>query len=165
MQTVYGAWTVCKSQFELYRWYSKYSCFSNNYSTTDKPSQILMSSDIEHSLFLPITKYKPNSGDDKICRIVISLKQAIANRNKFVDAYMTQLESLVDAKQSNLFNKFFNGISNCYLLIKLILLKHLCRSRVEFSQFRLWFCSCWSHANAYQCCGTVTLQYFAEFLA
>ena len=42
MSTVYGAWTVCKSKFELYRWNSKYYCFENNYSTADKPSQMFL---------------------------------------------------------------------------------------------------------------------------
>ena len=97
MNTVYVAWTVCKSKFELYRWNSKYSCFENNYSTTDKPSQILLSSDIEHPLLSPMAEYTRYSGVDKICRLVDSQEQAIPNWSKLVDAYMAQLESLVEA--------------------------------------------------------------------
>ena len=59
-----------------------------------------------------MTKYKHNSGDDKIRRLVESQEQEIANRSKIVDAYMAQLESRVEATKegSNLFNGFFRGI-------------------------------------------------------
>ena len=42
-------------------------------------------------------EYKRNSGDDKIRRLVDLKEQVIANRSKLVDAYMAQLESLVEA--------------------------------------------------------------------
>ena len=112
INTVYAAWTVCESKFELYRWNSKYACSCKNYSTADKPSQIIISSDSEHPLLSPMTKYKQSSGNDKIRLLIDSQEQAIANRSKLVDAYMAQLESLVEATKegSNLFNRFFNGI-------------------------------------------------------
>ena len=55
-----------------------------------------------------MTEYKRNSKDDKICRLVDSHKQTIANRSKLVDAYMAQLKSLVEAtkEKSNSFNEF-----------------------------------------------------------
>ena len=112
INTVYGALTVCESKFELYRWDSKYSCSDKIYSTDDKRSQIIISSDSEHLLMSPMTEYKRNSGDEKIRRLVDLQEQAIANRSKLVDAYMAQLEILVEAtnKGSNLFNVFFNRI-------------------------------------------------------
>ena len=55
-----------------------------------------------------MTEYKRNSGDDEIRRLVDSQQQAIANRSKLVNAYMAQLESLVEATKegSNLFTGF-----------------------------------------------------------
>ena len=95
INTVYGAGTVCESKFELYRWNSKYFCADKNYSTADKPSQIIISSDSEHPLLSTMTEYKRNSGDDKIRRLVDSQEQAISNRSKLVDAYIAQLEVLL----------------------------------------------------------------------
>ena len=111
---VYGVWTVCKSMFELYCWNSKYSYFGNKNMIADKPSKILLSFDIEHFLLSPMTEYKRNSGGDKIRRFFDLQEQAIANISKLVDAYMAQLESLVEATKegSNLFNGLLIGILN-----------------------------------------------------
>ena len=112
INTVYGAWTVSKSKFELYKWNFEYICNGQNYSIAKKPSQILLSPDIENSLLSPMTKYKRNNSDDKIRRLVESQEQQIANRSKLVDAYISQIERFFEAtkKGSNLFNRFFNGI-------------------------------------------------------
>ena len=129
INTVYGSWKVCKSKFELYRWNSEYICNGKNYSTAKHPSQILLSPDIENSLLSSMKEYKRNSGDDKIRRLVESQEQAFSNRSKLVDAYMAQLESLVEATKegSNLLNGFFNYIlkllpTNWANLIKTFLL-------------------------------------------
>ena len=83
-----------------------------NYSTADKQSQILLSFGSEHPLLSPITEYKQSSFNKKICRLVDSQDQAIANRSQLVDAYMAQLESLVEATEegSYLFNELLSGI-------------------------------------------------------
>ena len=80
----------------------------------DKPSKILLSFDIEHFLLSPMTEYKRNSCGDKIRRFFDLQEQAIANISKLVDAYMAQLESLVEATKegSNLFNGLLIGILN-----------------------------------------------------
>ena len=69
INTVDSAWTVCELKFKLYRCNSKYACSDKNYSTADKPSQIIISFDSEHLLLSPMTEYKQSSGYDKIRRL------------------------------------------------------------------------------------------------
>lgn len=112
VKTFYGEWTVCKSEYILINWGSKYVCNNISYSVPDGIPQL----DV-YLYDAPMNLYKQyemlnKSHSNSLMNLILKQEKEIENRSVVVQNLLSRIQSLVDAtkQSSSMFSDLFSGL-------------------------------------------------------